>query len=207
MSEREFSLGAAMAGGNANKDRAKPDNEFFPTPVEAIDALMEHEGGALRRYERIWEPCCGNGQSARALEFYRFEVIGTDLIDRGYGTGSLDFLQWEGTPPAKAIVSNFPFSLALEFVLKAKSLGIEYMAVLHKTTYWNATDRDRLWAIWQPARRYSLTFRLDFLGLGGGTMDCDWYVWDIAHTHPESFWRRMGKPPARGQFNLLGDGR
>ena len=43
MSETEFNLGAAMAGGNRNAARAKPDNEFHPTPVEAVDALIRED--------------------------------------------------------------------------------------------------------------------------------------------------------------------
>jgi hypothetical protein len=200
----EFNLGAAMAGGNANPKREKPDNEFHPTPVEAIDALMAREGGNLRRYYKIWEPCCGNGAAAHALEFYKFQVIGTDLVNRGYGTGSLDFLKWQGPPPSKAIVTNPPFSLAVEFALQAKALGVEYMAFLHKATFWNALDRDRLWSAWQPAIVYALTFRLDFENLGSPTMDCMWIIWDVRH-HGETWFRRMAKAPARGQFNLLGD--
>jgi hypothetical protein len=206
MSSSEFNLGTAMAGGNRNAARPKPDNEFHPTPVEAVDALMEREGGALRRYWKIWEPCCGNGAAAKALEFYKFDIVGTDLVDRGYGTGSLDFLKWQGEPAAKAIVTNPPFSLAVEFAMQAKALGVEYVAFLHKATFWHAADRDRLWAAWQPARIYALTFRLDFENLGSPTMECIWIIWDRKHSG-ETQYRRMSKAPPRGQLNMLGDGR
>ena len=33
----------------------------------------------------IWEPCCGDGAMARVLESHGHRVVGTDLVDRGYG--------------------------------------------------------------------------------------------------------------------------
>jgi hypothetical protein len=200
----EFNLGAAMAGGNASPDRPKPDNEFYPTPVEAIDALMQRQGGSIRRYWQVWDPCAGKGDLAHALEHYRLKIVGTDLVDRGYGQGSLDFLQWKGAPPSKAIVTNPPFSLASKFALQARALGVDYVAFLLKSNFWNAEDRTSLWEIFPPSIIYALTFRLDFLNLGNPTMDCMWVIWDARHTG-ETVFRRMGRAPARGQFNLLGD--
>ena len=203
MTAAEFNLGAAMVGGNRSAQREKPNNEFHPTPAEAVDALMAREGGSIRRYWKIWEPCCGNGSIARVLERYRLQVAATDLVDRGYGQGSLDFLTWSDPAPSKAIVTNPPFSLAAEFVLKARELGVEYIAMLHKATWWHAAERDRLWDIWRPSIVYARTFRLDFEDLGGPTMECAWFIWDVRHTG-ETIYRRMGRAPDARQGNLLG---
>jgi hypothetical protein len=208
MTDGGFNLGAAMAGGNASAKREKPDNEFYATPVEAVDALMHsREGGSIRRYWKIWEPCCGTGSVGKALEFYKLKIHASDLVDRGYGMASLDFLQYQGAPPSKAIITNPPFSLAEAFLLQARSLGVEYVAFLLKSTFWHAGDRGRLWKIWQPSIVYPLTFRLDFLNLGRPTMECSWFIWDVRHTGPETFYRRMDAAPMRGQLNLLGNDR
>ena len=44
MTAAEFNLGAAMVGGNRSAAREKPDNEFHPTPAEAVDAQRWHVG-------------------------------------------------------------------------------------------------------------------------------------------------------------------
>jgi len=36
---------------------------------------------------QIWEPACGDGAISRVLEAAGYQVISTDLIDRGYGQG------------------------------------------------------------------------------------------------------------------------
>src|ERR1700759_147425 len=47
---------------------------------------------------RVWEPACGDGGIARPLERGGFRVVGTDLVDRGYGFGGVDFLQVASRP-------------------------------------------------------------------------------------------------------------
>lgn len=67
---------------------SRADHDFYPTPSEAVHALLsvEHFDGP------IWEPACGNGAISKVLEATGHEVLSTDLIDRGYGQGGTDFL-------------------------------------------------------------------------------------------------------------------
>lgn len=41
--------------------------------------------------KNIWEPACGQGHISKILELNGHKVYSTDLIDRGYGTGGIDF--------------------------------------------------------------------------------------------------------------------
>jgi tRNA G10 N-methylase Trm11 len=78
--------------------------EFYPTPPEATRALL-----SVERFEgTIWEPACGDGAISKVLEAAGYYVISTDLIDRGYGTGGVDFLK---TTEAlgRNIVTNPPY--------------------------------------------------------------------------------------------------
>ena len=51
------------------------------------------------------DPCCGSGDIAIVLERAGRKVVSTDLVDRGYSCGGIDFLRQE-TPLAAAIVTN-----------------------------------------------------------------------------------------------------
>lgn len=78
--------------------------EFYPTPPEATRALLSVEA-----FEGdIWEPACGDGAISKVLLEAGYEVISTDLIDRGYGTGGHDFLK-STRPLAKNIITNPPY--------------------------------------------------------------------------------------------------
>lgn len=65
--------------------------DFYPTPSWATKALIDHED-----FEgSIWEPACGDGAISKTLEGYGgYDVTSTDLYDRGYGEGGVDFIDY-----------------------------------------------------------------------------------------------------------------
>lgn len=78
----------ARASLRASRSIIRADHDFYPTPPEAVRALLsvEHFDGS------IWEPACGDGAISRELLRHGHEVVSTDLIDRGYGEAGCDFL-------------------------------------------------------------------------------------------------------------------
>ena len=69
----------------------------------------------------IWEPACGDGAISKVLAEAGYQVVSTDLIDRGYGAGGQDFLKSD-KPLAKNIITNPPYGthgLGDAFVRKA----------------------------------------------------------------------------------------
>ena len=60
----------------------------------------------------------------------RLPSVGTDLVDRGYGFGGVDFLQ-VASRPADALVTNPPFGkLVTAFIKHALNLDVPYIAML-----------------------------------------------------------------------------
>lgn len=97
-------------------------HEFYPTPVEGTRALL-----SVERFDGpIWEPACGNGAISKVLHQAGYHVVSTDLIDRGYSTGRINFLA-ESQPRAKHIITNPPYGggLADSFVRHALRLTRE----------------------------------------------------------------------------------
>jgi hypothetical protein len=90
--------------------------EFYPTPPEATRALLSVESFD----GTIWEPACGRGAISMVLEAAGHQVVSTDLIQRDYGIGGVDFLR-QTEPRAKHIVTNPPYGRGLgdEFVRHA----------------------------------------------------------------------------------------
>ena len=62
--------------------------DFHQTPRIATESLL-----AVETFTGpIWEPACGLGAISSVLEEHGHDVVSTDLVERGYGTGRVDFL-------------------------------------------------------------------------------------------------------------------
>ena len=164
-----MNLGVALTGGNGKRR----ENDFYETPVEATIALVH----AVRQFmgPTIHEPACGRGKLARVLEAEGFDVIGTDLMDRGYGHGGIDFL----TNPllADTVITNPPFKHAAAFIECALRQKPRFLALLLKATFWHADERYELYSQNIPQLTMPLTWRLDFTDQKRPTMECAWFVW------------------------------
>ncbi|MGO9005299.1 MAG: hypothetical protein ACLQB4_05985 [Beijerinckiaceae bacterium] len=131
-------------------------NEFYPTPPEAVRALLsveEFDGS-------IWEPACGEGAIAKVLSAAGHEVVSTDRYAYGFGESDVDFLTAR-TPRARHIVTNPPYGsgLADAFMLKALSLTRQTggkLALLLNLSSLCHPGRTALWQRVQPARIYAI---------------------------------------------------
>ena len=61
----------------------REQDDFYATDPKAIDILC-----GVEKFEGcIWECACGQGHLSERLISHGYEVISSDLIDRGYGAG------------------------------------------------------------------------------------------------------------------------
>lgn len=180
-----MNLGAAIAGGNGQRR----DKDFYPTPDEATLALLH----AWQFGNWVWEPACGDGAVARVLEARGITTESTDLVDRGYGVGGVDFLN-EQVLRAPEIITNPPFRQAEAFIRHAWSLRPDTFAFLLKMTFWNAACRLPLFTDCPPAAVFPLSWRLDFTGGGSPTMDCAWVVWQPNKHWETTYFEPLPRP-------------
>lgn len=182
---------ADMNVGITPTRRQRDPHDFYPTrDAGATLAFLEREKPYLQCMQDdsrflIWEPACGDGAMAKLFTWSGYAVWATDLIDRGYGVGGMDFLKATRLPSRNtAIITNPPFGETAEpFVRHALQLGPPYVAMLLKSSFFN-TRRGRLLLEQYPlAAAYPLDWRLDFHGLGNPVMTFTWWVWDKARPH------------------------
>lgn len=175
-------VGAAAAPITREKD------DFYATPRSAIAQFLQVESfdGA------IWEPACGDGAISRALQDARYQVVSTDLVDRGFGMAGVDFLmEWEAAAPN--VVTNPPFKLGTEFARHALRLCSGKVALLLKIGFLDGPTRtdlhDRLARVWVMRRRVTfLKNGREFIRSEGkgGIHVYAWFVWDQQHHGPPS---------------------
>jgi hypothetical protein len=185
--------GTQYASAQRDDPKNRETHDFYPTWPAATRALLSVESFS----GPIWEPACGDGAMSKVLEAAGYEVISTDLINRGYGEGGRDFLL-EWSPLAPNIVTNPPFRWAVEFVDRALMLTKGKVALFLRLAFLEGQDRGRwfpatpLARIWIMSRRVPIQRgRMANPGKeeGGGVIAFAWFVWDHAHEgRPEVGW-------------------
>lgn len=93
-------------GASNHTDKERENDDYYATDPIAIDVLINDGGVTFDK--PIWECSCGEGHLSERLKEFGYEVYSTDLIDRGYGEGGIDFLKcdkkWNGD-----ILTNPPY--------------------------------------------------------------------------------------------------
>ena len=131
-------------------------NEFYPTPPEAVRALL-----SVEQFDgSIWEPACGEGAISKVLSAAGHQVVSTDRYAYGFGETGVDFLA-EPTPRARHIVTNPPYGrgLADAFTLKALALTRQTggkTALLLNLASLCHPSRTAFWQRNRPARIYAI---------------------------------------------------
>jgi hypothetical protein len=126
----------------AQRTEAADSPDDFPTPPWATRGLIEHildksELAALT----CLEPACGAGHMAKVLKEYFREVKSADAYDYGYGPVR-DFLTYPyETNACDWMITNPPFRLAEEFVLRAFRVARKGVAILARTVFLESSGR------------------------------------------------------------------
>jgi len=177
--------GSSLAGKSATRERV--DNDFYVTPENAIESILK-----LEKLEgNIWECACGDGAISKVLDkhYPTNEIFSTDIIDRGYGKGGIDFLKTE--IKVDNIITNPPFNLAKEFIERAISSARKKVIMFAKIQLLESADRKALFDKYPAKTIYVFSKRINPLRNGNptnengkkwaSTMCFAWFVWEIGY--------------------------
>ena len=168
--------------------RQRPSAASSSTDASRGDDVADCSGGR-RDATEIWEPACGDGAISELLGASGRDVMSTDIVDRGYGTGGVDFLQVKNLSSVRlkftGVVTNPPFSLAQEFVDKAFSFkDITYCALLLRLSWLESSKRKQWFETNPPARIRVSSRRLPMMHREGyegkkssSTLAHAWFIW------------------------------
>lgn len=166
--------------------------DFFPTPAWATFALIDNEAFQ----GDIWESACGNGAMSDVLSQTGQKVISTDLYDRGFGEGGIDFLSEGKTAPN--IVTNPPYNAAEGFVKSGLMAAERKFALLLRLAFLEGANRQRtIFSVAPPSRVWVFSERITFYPAGAtvkgsGTTAYAWFVWDKDSFGTEMKWFKPG---------------
>lgn len=176
---------------NCNLRTAQAEkHDYYATEPRAVELLLEQE--EFTPY--VWECACGEGHMSKILESHGYKVLSTDLIDRGYGEGGVDFLKVakedikEDFP--RDIITNPPYKYAKEFVEHALDISMDgtKIAMFLKLTFLEGQGRRKLFCNNPPQTVYVSSARLQ-CGKNGcfdGTsmVAYAWFVWRKGYPGP-----------------------
>lgn len=165
-------------GAHNETEEEREQHDFYATTPEAAEWLIKLE----KLDGRIWECACGEGHLSKVFTAHGFEVKSTDLIERGYGTGGVDFLKqtekWDGD-----IITNPPYRYAQEFVQHALELvkGGAKVCMFLKVQFLEGKGRRKLFDAAPPRTIWISSSRLQ-CGKNGvfqpSMVAYAWYVWE-----------------------------
>lgn len=178
-------VGNASVRNTNLRSRDAESNDYYATEPKAVELLLEQETFS----ECVWEPACGEGHISEVLKAHGYHVYSTDLIDRGYGAGGVDFLTQDPSRTFDGdIITNPPYRYAKEFVDKALDL-VEpghKVAMFLKLTFLEGKGRRALFRETPPKTVYVSSARLQ-CGKNGcfdGTsmVAYCWIIWEKGYT-------------------------
>ena len=184
-----------------------PDD--FPTPPWATRALLEHvlDTSSLSGLSCL-EPACGAGHMAKALKEYFGEVRYSDAHHYGYGPVR-DYLDYPYEANAVDwVITNPPFRLAEEFVLRSLTVARRGVAILARTVFLESSGRYR--EIFEKSPPSIFAQFVERVPMVKGRLDIKattatgyaWFVWNKQNRgEPRLVW----VPPCRKRLELRED--
>lgn len=192
--------------------RVEADNSLddFPTPPWATRALLEYVVPDKDRLSSMTclEPACGRGHMAATLAERFGRVEASDVFEYGYGqvrdfsksaieTGSFDW-----------VITNPPFRLAEDFIVKSLNVARVGVAMLTRTVFVESVGRyDRLFSKIAPYRFAQFTERVPMVK---GRVDkkastATGYAWIVWLKAPQKSTELFWIPPCRKALERDGD--
>lgn len=182
----------------------------FPTPLWATRALLEH----VLKFElndSVWEPACNRGFMARPLFEYFDKVWATDIHDYGYEEmlDQHDFLMPFVTQQIKPdwIITNPPFRLADQFVLRAREVASKGCAFIVRSAFLEGITRyNELFSKTPPSIIAQFCERVPMVKARidpqvSSATAYSWLIWEWSSNQTKFVWI----PPCRKQLEREGD--
>jgi len=193
----------------AQRHEPNDSRDDFPTPPWATRALLEHViNDQDFASQSCLEPACGAGHMAKVLNDYFSEVRCSDAHAYGYGP-IRDFLTYPYELNAVDwVITNPPFRLGEEFVLRALDVARRGVAILARTVFLESVGRhDRIFQGNPPTKFAQFAERVPMVR---GRIDIKattatgyaWFVWEKGAIHEP---RLMWVPPCRKNLERLSD--
>lgn len=154
-------------------------NDYYATDPKAVRLLLQEE----QFNQRILEPMCGAGHISETLKEAGYDVLSSDMFDRGYGDVKDVFTitEWDGD-----IISNPPYKCALDYVKHCMNIIPDghKVAMFLRLLFLEGKERGQWYKENPPKVIYVARSRLlcmrggDFSKKYSSAVAFAWFVWE-----------------------------
>lgn len=177
----------AILGASNHTDKKREVNDYYATDPKALEIFLDKLiKDKIYLHKNIWECACGEGHLSKVLIQKGYNVLSTDLIERGFGEHNIDFLKVENKNISYDILTNPPYKYAKEFVEKALEIQKDgyYTVMFLKIQFLEGQARKQLFNEYPPKYIYVNSARqICYINgdmskkMSSATCYC-WYVWE-----------------------------
>lgn len=180
-------IGKAYSNRKKVEDRPKAD--FYQTSKVLTEELLKLNEFDFNK--TVQDPCCGEFAIIKVLNKH-FTFTGyNDLFYKNNKFGGYNFLtETYRFSKSDYIITNPPFSLFDEFVVKAKEVAREKFAFIGKVNFFGAYNRNKN-GIWKNLKHvYIFNRQVDYRyfrednKLICGNLITGWFIWDMNWNEP-----------------------
>jgi hypothetical protein len=195
----------------AQRTEAKDSLDDFPTPPWATRALIEYIIKPEYDVSKMTclEPACGRGYMSKVLDEYFQCTHGSDVASYNGSNKVIDFLGGSYQNSSYDwVITNPPFRLAEDFVLRALDVARLGVAILARTVFLESVGRyQSIFSINPPTKFAQFSERVPMVK---GRVDekattatgYAWLIWQKnSSEHPRLTWL----PPCRKKLERPGD--
>lgn len=165
----------------------REQHDFYATDPHALTMLLQKK----ILPEVIYECACGTGHLSLELEKHGHKVVFTDLIDRGFGVGGIDFLMVEEMPEnCSCILTNPPYKYTSDFIEHSMELlpdGGEAIFLLNvnclagKDRFRRFYSKNMLKEVYLYSSRIKCAKNGHFEQVTGNAVNYAWFVFQKGH--------------------------
>lgn len=149
-----------------NRGTQRKANDYYPTPKYTVESLLRVLD--LSNVQTFAEPCMGDGAIINLIDVplkYSAELSsGIDYFDVTFDNVDL-------------IITNPPFSLAIDFLIKSLSEAKSVFYLLPHSIL-GSKDRVTFWQNNRPTHMLNVPARPSFTGKGTDAREYAWFGWD-----------------------------
>lgn len=174
-------------GASNHTEKEREENDFYATDPKALEIFLDklNEDGIFL-HKNIWECACGKGHLSEVLKNKGYDVLSTDLIDRGYGIGNKNFLETSNIDIKADILTNPPYKYAKEFTEKALDIQAKgyYTIMFLKIQFLEGQARQEMFKKYPPkyiyvnSKRQLCAMNGEFEKYNATAICYCWFVWE-----------------------------
>ena len=167
------------ASNHSNYEREK--NDYYSTDPLAIKLL--HKYGLLDNNVPYWETACGGGRLSNELIRLGYDVVSSDLFDRGYGDIGVDFFKCKEVFQGNTI-TNPPYSFINDWIVHSLKITSNKVYIfcriqtIETISRYNKIFKDNPPVYICPFVKRIQCYRNDDTSLKSSAVCYSWFIWD-----------------------------